>query len=365
MNTPAAATLPAATADWMVDIPPLDDAAQRAAQTRQGALTKPPGALGRLESLAAQLAGIYATPRPRIAHKIVLVLAGDHGVTAEGVSPYPSSVTGQMVLNFLNGGAAINVLARQADAQLVVADLGVAGDLPSHPQLAARKVARGTANLAHGPAMTHDQAQQAIAAGADLARQTLPAAPTLLGLGEMGIGNTTAATAIAAALTGRDPGEVAGRGAGLDDAGVQHKAAVVRRSLAVNRPDPTDGLDVLAKVGGLEIGGLVGAMLAAAAQRQAILLDGFITTAAAMIAVTLAPTLRPYLIASHRSAEPGHGIMLAWLGLTPLLTLDLRLGEGSGAVLGMQLADAACRLLDEMATFAEAGVAGRSPAAHG
>lgn len=347
---------------WIKRIEPLHAPSMAAAQARQERLTKPSGALGRLEALATQLAGICAQPRPRLTHKVVVVMAADHGVTAEGISAYPQSVTGQMVLNFLAGGAAINVLARQTGARVVVADLGVATPLPNRPGLEAAKVALGTANLAQGAAMSQEQALQAVANGIEIVSREIVQGLDVLGVGEMGIGNTTAAAAIAAVLIGCDPSELVGRGTGLDDAGLLHKSNIVRQALATNRPDPSDGLDVLCKVGGFEIGGLVGAMIACAAQRRPILIDGFIATAAAMIAVTLAPALRPYLIAAHRSAEAGHAAMLAWLGLEPLLALDLRLGEGTGAVLGMQVADAACRLLDEMATFDEAGVDGRADA---
>lgn len=341
---------------WQIAIPPLDRGAMAAAQARQDQLTKPRGALGRLESLSIQLAGMTGQTVPRLAHKVVLVMAGDHGVAAEGVSAYPQSVTGQMVLNFLAGGAAINVLARQNNVRVVVADLGVAAPLPRRPDLVDAKIGAGTANLAHGPAMSREQAQRALQAGAELAAREIAAGLDILGVGEMGIGNTTPAAAVAAALTGQDPAQVVGRGTGLDDAALAHKVDIVRQALAANRPDPNDGLDLLAKVGGFEIGGLAGAMLAAAAQRRPVMVDGFITTAAAMIAVTLNPALKPYLIAAHRSAEPGHDAMLAWLGLEPLLDLGMRLGEGTGAVLGMGLADAAGRILAEMATFGEAGV---------
>jgi nicotinate-nucleotide--dimethylbenzimidazole phosphoribosyltransferase len=344
---------------WIEQIQPLDHAARAAAEERQARLTKPAGALGRLEGLATQLAGITGEPRPKLTHKVVVVMAGDHGVTAEGVSAYPQSVTGQMVLNFLSGGAAINVLARHAGARIVVADLGVASPLPGRPDLYTAKVAPGTANMAQGPAMSHEQAIQAITSGVALIHCEAGKGLDILGIGEMGIGNTTAATAIAAALTGQDPAQLVGRGTGLDAAGLLHKTEVVRQALAVNRPNAADGLDTLAKVGGFEIGGLVGAILATAGHRRPVVVDGFIATAAAMIAVTLAPAARPYLIAAHRSAEPGHASMLAWLGLEPLLALELRLGEGTGAVLGMQVIDAACRLLDEMATFDEAGIDGR------
>jgi nicotinate-nucleotide--dimethylbenzimidazole phosphoribosyltransferase len=330
-----------------------------AAEERQRRLTKPNGALGRLEALSIQLAGITGQPRPRLSHKVVVVMAGDHGVTAEGVSAYPQSVTSQMVLNFLSGGAAINVLARQVGARIVVADLGVAARLPVRPDLYNAKMAMGTANMAQGPAMSRQQALQAINTGTELIDRELSKGLDILGIGEMGIGNTTAAAAIAAALTGQDPAEVVGRGTGISDAALLHKIEVVRQALAINQPDANDALDLVSKVGGFEIAGLVGAILATAANRRPIMVDGYITTAAAMIAVKLAPAVRPYLFAAHRSAEGGHDTMLAWLGLEPLLALDMRLGEGTGAVLGIQVADAACRLLDEMATFGEAGVDSR------
>ncbi len=349
---------------WQVEIAPLDPQAMAAAQARQDQLTKPRGALGRLETLSIQLAGIMGQPVPRLVHPVVLLMAADHGVVAEGVSAYPQSVTGQMVLNFLAGGAAINVLARQSGTRVVVADLGVAAALPPHPGLVDRKVAEGTANLARGPAMTRDQAVRALEIGAELVARERAAGLDILGTGEMGIGNTTAAAAVAAALMGRDPSSLVGRGTGLDDAGLARKMEIVRRGLAANAPDPADGVDVLAKVGGFEIGGLAGAMLAAAAHRCPVVLDGFITTAAAMIAVTINPNLRPYLIAAHCSAEPGHEAMLAWLGLDPLLNLGMRLGEGTGAVLGMNLAAAAGRILAEMATFGEAGVDDRAATSH-
>jgi nicotinate-nucleotide--dimethylbenzimidazole phosphoribosyltransferase len=341
---------------WIQEIAPLDTDAMAAAEARQGRLTKPPGALGRLETLATQLAGITGEPRPKLTHKVVVIMAGDHGVTAEGISAFPASVTQQMVLNFLAGGAAINVLARQVGARVVVADLGVALVLPARPDLYDAKVALGTANMAHGPAMSREQALEALLRGTEIIAQEADKGLDILGTGEMGIGNTTAAAAVAAALTGLAPSLLVGRGTGLDDAGVRHKIQVVEQALRVNQPDATDALDVLTKVGGFEIGGLVGAILATASRHRPVMVDGFIATAAAMLAVTLAPAVRPYLFAAHHSAERGHGAMLHWLELEPLLSLDLRLGEGTGAVLGMQVADAACRLLDEMATFDEAGV---------
>jgi nicotinate-nucleotide--dimethylbenzimidazole phosphoribosyltransferase len=341
---------------WLDQIAPLDSRVMAITQERLDQLTKPQGALGRLEALAVQLAGVTTWPLPRLNHKVVVVMAADHGVVAEGVSAYPQAVTGQMVLNFVAGGAAINVLARQVGARVVVVDMGVAAELPEWLPVVPAQVARGTANLAQGPAMSRVQALRALRYGAEVVEQELLNGLDILALGEMGIGNSTAAAAIAAVLTGRSPEQVVGRGTGLDDRGLAHKVEVVRRALAVNRPDPSDALDVLGKVGGFEIGGLAGAMLAAAANRRPVMIDGYIATAAAMVAVTLAPAVRPYLIAAHRSAEPGHEAMLAWLGLEPILALEMRLGEGSGAALGLMMAEAACRLLTEMATFGAAGV---------
>ena len=336
---------------------PLDEPAMAAARARQANLTKPAGSLGRLEELAAQLAGIYGDPAPAIGRKGVILAAGDHGVVAEGVSAYPQEVTPAMVLNFLTGGAAINVLARHANAEIVVVDAGVAADLPPHPALRSAKIGRGTANIAAGPAMSPQQAVECLETGIRAAQEQVDAGVTLLAGGDMGIGNTTPASAITAAVTGAAPAAVTGRGTGLDDAGLARKTAVVQRALAVNRPDPADGLDTLAKVGGFEIGVLAGVMLAAAAGRCPLVVDGFIAGSAALIAGVIAPAARPRFIAAHQSAEPGHRLALEWLGLPPLLDLGLRLGEGTGAALAMPLIEAAARCLSEMATFAEAGVA--------
>ncbi len=339
-------------------IPALDTTALAAATARQGQLTKPPGSLGRLETLAIQLAGITGRPRPRLAQPAVIVMAADHGVARRGVSAYPQSVTAQMVANFLAGGAAINVLARQIGARVVVVDIGVAAELAPHPELLARKIAQGTDDFAEQPAMTRAEAAQAVDTGIAVVAATIDAGADLIGTGEMGIGNTTAASAVVAALTGQPVVAVTGRGTGVDDAGLRRKVAVVEGALTLHRPDPADALDVLAKVGGFEIGGLVGVMLGAAARRVPVVLDGFIAGAAALLACGLAPALAPHLIAAHRSVEIGHSAALTHLGLNPLLDLDLRLGEGSGAALGMGLCRTACALLDEMATFGEAGVDG-------
>ena len=332
----------------------------RAASSRQDLLTKPRGSLGRLEELSIRIAGMTGKPLPRLHDKAVLVMAGDHGVVAEGVSAYPQDVTPEMVLNFLHGGAAINVFARQAGARVIVVDMGIAADLPADPSLIVRKVAHGTANLAKGPAMTRAQATESILSGAEIAEAEIARGLDLLATGDMGIGNTTPSAAIAVALTGRPVEDIAGRGTGVDDAGLDRKIAAIRRGLEVNRPDPADGLDLLAKVGGFEIGGLAGAILAGAANRKPVIIDGFISTAAAMIAVCLAPQARDYLIAAHVSEERGHRLMLDWLHLQPLLELNMRLGEGTGAVLAMNIVEAACLALTDMATFDEAGVSGKS-----
>ena len=337
-------------------IKPLDPAAMQAARARQNELTKPPGSLGRLEELSIRIAGITGNPRPKLQHKVVLVMAGDHGVVAEGVSAYPQEVTPQMVANFLHGGAAINVLSRHVGARVVVVDMGVAADMPAHPDLTVRKVAYGTHNIARRPAMSHDQALQCLETGVEICLEQLALGMDMLATGDMGIGNTTPSAAIAAAITEHPVEQIAGRGTGVDDSGLERKIQTIQRALQVNHPDPADGLDVLAKVGGFEIGGLAGAILAAAANRRPVVIDGFISTAAAMIAVSLAPLVRDYLIAAHTSMERGHHLMMKWLGVAPLLDLQMRLGEGTGAALAMSLVEAACKVLDEMATFSEAGV---------
>ncbi len=338
-------------------IPPLDEAAAEAARARQAQLTKPAGSLGRLEDLAIRLAAMTGKVTPRLNHKAVLVFAADHGVTAEGVSAYPAEVTAQMVLNFVRGGAAISVLSRFTHSRLKVVDIGVAADLPPAPNLLERKIAPGTGNIAREPAMSREQAWAALEAGADVVAEEAEEGLDILVLGEMGIGNTTAAAAVACALGGFPPETIVGHGTGVDEAGRQHKATVVQRALARAAVSPTDPIGVLQQVGGFEIGGMAGAMLASAQRRVPILLDGFIATAAAMLAAALAPDIRGYLIAAHLSAEQGHGQMLGFLGLEPLLRLGLRLGEGSGAALALPLVEAAVRLHAEMATFSEAGVA--------
>ncbi|MBI2886326.1 MAG: nicotinate-nucleotide--dimethylbenzimidazole phosphoribosyltransferase [Chloroflexi bacterium] len=334
----------------------LDQDAMAAARARQDRLTKPRGALGRLEELSVQLAGITGRVTPSLERKAVVVMAADHGVAQQGISAYPQEVTAQMVANFLGGGAAINVLARQAGARVVVVDAGVAADLPSHPLLVSRKVARGTADFTLGPAMSRQEAHQSIQVGLEVVEDLISQGLDLMATGDMGIGNTTASSALVAAFTGQPPAAVTGRGTGIGQAAWERKVEVVSHGLARHKVDPGDPIDVLARLGGLEIGGLAGVMLGAAAHRVPVVIDGFISGAAALVVVALCPRVKEYLIASHRSAEPGHAAALQGLGLKPLLDLDLRLGEGTGAVLAFPLLEAAVRLLAEMATFADAGV---------
>lgn len=334
----------------------LDEAAMDAARERQQQLTKPRGSLGRLEQLSIQLAGITGQSEPKVDEKAVIVMAGDHGVTAEGVSAYPAEVTPQMVLNFLNGGAAINVLAGQVGARVVIVDMGVNASLEPHPDLRIHKVAPGTANMARGPAMTREQAQEALQVGLAIVNELVADGVQLVGTGEMGIGNTTPSAAITAALTGASLSDVVGRGTGVDDEGLSRKIGVVEKALALNQPDPADPIDVLAKVGGFEIAGLVGVILGAASKRVPVVIDGFITAAAALVAARMEPAARAYMIASHRSVEIGHQVILDELALEHLFDLDLRLGEGTGAALAMHVIDGAAQILCHMATFADAGV---------
>ena len=337
----------------------LDADAVAAAEVRQGVLTKPPGSLGRLESLSIQLAGIFGQPIPQITGKAVIVVAGDHGVASEGVSAYPAEVTPQMVFNFLAGGAAINALARHAGADITVIDAGVAVDLDPQPGLTIAKVGYGAGNIAAGPAMSRDDAIRCLEIGINAANASADAGANLIAGGDMGIGNTTPSAAITAAITGADVATVTGRGTGVDDDALAAKIATIRRALDVNEPDGEDGLDVLIKVGGYEIGVLAGVMLGAAARNCAVIVDGFISGAAALIAWRICPQIAGRMIAAHRSVEPGHNVGLQAMGLSPLLDMDMRLGEGTGAALAMHIVEAAAKCLSEMATFAEAGVSDR------
>jgi nicotinate-nucleotide--dimethylbenzimidazole phosphoribosyltransferase len=338
------------------NIRPLDKASMAEAQKRQDDLTKPAGSLGRLEELSIQLAGIQGKANPHIENKAMITIAGDHGVLAEKIGNWPQEVTAQMVANFLNGGAGINVLARQAGARIIFVDMGIAGELKPHPALITRKIGYGTKNMCLEQAMTREQAEQSIEAGIDIVETEAGKGLDIVGTGDMGIGNTTASAAICAVITGKPAAEVTGRGTGLSDEQLDHKIEVINRALSLHKPDAAEPIDVLAKVGGFEIGGLAGVILGAAARRVPAVIDGFISGAAALIATSLAPQVRDYLIAGHVSAESGHPIMLEYLGLRPLLDLGLRLGEGTGAALGIIIAEAAARTLNEMATFAEAGV---------
>jgi nicotinate-nucleotide--dimethylbenzimidazole phosphoribosyltransferase len=339
-------------------IAPQDAAWRSRATQRADQLIMPHGALGRLMDLAVDLAGMTRSMRPPVARKTIVAMAGDHGVAAEGVSKYPQEVTLQMVGGFAAGIAGINALARWVGAKVVVVDMGVAGDLG--PLVAAgkvidKKIAQGTANIARGPAMSRAEAIRAVEAGIEVV-DALAGATDVFGTGDMGIANTTPATAIAAVLTGRPVAELTGRGTGIDDAQLAHKIRVVETALSANRPDPGDGLDVLAKVGGFEIGGIAGVVLGAAAHRRPVVIDGFISTAGALVAQALCPASADYIVAAHRSAEPGHRAMHARLCKEPLLDLGLRLGEGTGAALAMHLVEAAQRILTEVATFEEARV---------
>jgi nicotinate-nucleotide--dimethylbenzimidazole phosphoribosyltransferase len=342
-------------------IPALDAAAALEVQRRLDRKTKPAGSLGRLEELAVSLASMSGRLDGAFDRKVVLVAAGDHGVARQGVSLYPAEVTPQMVLNFLGGGAAINVLARRAGAKVVVADAGVNSDaLPEHPGLLRYSAGKGTADFSQGPAMSRAQAQVCLDNGRAALRALAAEGLDLLAVGEMGIGNTSPSSALTACLLGLDPEAVTGSGTGLDAPARVRKVEVLRKALKVNAPDPADALDCLAKVGGFEIGLLAGAMLEAASRRIPVVLDGFITGAAALVACRIDPALKGYLLAAHQSREPGHRFLLEHLGLRAYLNLDLRLGEGSGAALFLPLVDAAQAILGEMATFESAGVSDKA-----
>jgi nicotinate-nucleotide--dimethylbenzimidazole phosphoribosyltransferase len=328
------------------------------ARTHLDMLTKPLGSLGRLEDLAAQLFVIRQGLLESPLRKAVYVFAADHGITAEGVSAYPAEVTRQMVLNFLSGGAAINVLARLNQVEVSVVDIGVDADLSGHAGLAHYKVRRGSRNMLHEPAMTEEELTAALSAGLTLAESAFAKGHNLIAVGEMGIGNTTAASVLTAALTGQPPNLVTGRGTGLDGEAYAHKCRIVEEVLDRHFAQPAGPREILRCAGGLEIAAMTGMILGAARRRIAIVMDGFISTAAAAIACAVAPAVRPYLFAGHRSQEPGHRVLLAHLEMEPILDLDMRLGEGTGAVLAMPILEAAMRLFLEMATFASAGVSG-------
>ena len=334
----------------------IDKDLLKEAQARLDGLTKPLGSLGRLEELAQRVVAITRDKNPRMQNKVIFTLAGDHGVVEEGVSAYPQEVTAQMVYNLLRGGAGINVLARDVGARVVVADVGVAADLEKHPTLIIRKVGYGTRNMVQGPAMTKEEAIRSIETGMDIFETEFVKGVDIIGTGEMGIGNTTPSSAITAVFTGYPIEKITGRGTGVDDEALNNKIEVIQRALKMNKPDAQDALDVLAKVGGFEIGGLAGVIIAAAARDVPVVVDGFISGAAALIAYHLEPKVKDYLIASHCSVECGHKVVLEHIGLKPLLDLNLRLGEGTGAALGINLVEAAVKIMTQMATFKSAGV---------
>jgi nicotinate-nucleotide--dimethylbenzimidazole phosphoribosyltransferase len=343
---------------YISQIKPLNEAAILEASMHLDQLTKPPGSLGKLEAIAKQVAGITGEKIPDLSRKAVIVMAGDHGVCAEGVSAYPAEVTPQMVMNFLQGGAAVNVLARQAGAEVVCVDIGVNADL-MHPQLISRKVRKGTNNIAQGAAMSREEALEAIAVGYTIVEELAAKGVRLFATGEMGIGNTTSSSAMLVVLTGIERQQAVGRGTGIDDERWLHKQRVINRAITINQANANDPLDVLAKLGGLEIAGLVGVILGAAAMGCPVIIDGFISSAAALVASRMAPLCVDYMLGSHLSLEQGHSAMLQAIGLSPMLQMDMRLGEGTGAVLSFHFIDAALSIMSEMATFTSAGVSNK------
>ena len=328
------------------------------AQAHLDNLTKPPGSLGRLEEFARRIVAITEDKSPVLDRKVVFTFAGDHGVVDEGVSAYHREVTSQMVFNFIRGGAGINVLARHAGADVVVIDIGVDHDFGGLEGLVSMKVVRGTRNFMRGPAMTRDEAVRCIETGIELAGDYAKKGYKIFGTGDIGIGNTTPSSAIVSTITGKPVAEVTGKGTGISDESLARKIRVIEEGIRINQPDPKDAIDVLAKVGGAEIGGIAGLILGAAAHRIPVVVDGFISTAGALIAYGLCPTVSEYLFAVHNSVEQGHRAMLEAMGLSPILDLNLRLGEGTGAALAMTLIEAGLKIYKEMATFGDAGVTG-------
>ena len=337
----------------------LDYKLMEKAQERLNNLTKPQGSLGRLEELAKLIVGITRNENLVFRNKVIFTMSGDHGVTEEGISAYPKEVTPQMVYNFLKGGAGINVLARHVGARVVVVDMGVACDLKPHKDLLIKKVNYGTKNMVKGPAMSKDEAVKSIENGIEIFESEFKNGIDLAGTGDMGIGNTTPSSTIASVITKKSVEDMAGRGTGIDDEGLFKKIVVIKKAISINNPNPKDALDVLTKVGGFEIGGLAGIILAAASKRVPIVIDGFISGAAALLAYQLEPKVKDYMIASHCSVEKGHRLILEYIGLKPLLDLDMRLGEGTGAALGMSIVEASIKILTQMATFQNAAVSER------
>ena len=347
--------------DTIQKIRPVNFRLMEKAQEKLNNLTKPQGSLGKLEDFARRIVGISGTLSPVIKRKVIFVMAGDHGVVGEGVSAYPQEVTFQMVYNFIRGGAGINVLAKHTGAEILVVDMGVAKEFPPEKGLIIKKVAYGTKNIAKGPAMSKNEAERAIISGIEVFEDELNRKGIdIVGLGEMGIANTSSSSAVVACFTKSKVEEVTGRGTGIDEDQLKNKIRVIKQAIEVNHPDPKDGLDVLSKVGGFEIGGLVGCILAAASHRVPIVIDGFISCASALVAIKLAPLAKDYIFASHNSVEKGHKIALKYIGKIPMFDLGMRLGEGTGAALGISFIEAGVKILTQMATFEEAGVDNKS-----
>lgn len=331
------------------------------ARERTAQLVMPTRALGRLHEISERLCGIYKTLEPSMDRRAILVMAGDHGVVEQGVSAYPQVITGEMVRTFLRGGAGINVLARHVDAEVWVVDMGIIPELGNTSmdggdRLLIRKVAKGTSDFTKGPAMTRQEAEKAILTGFQLATDLFQKGVEILGTGDMGIGNTTPSAAIGTVLTGRGLEEMVGRGTGVDDEGLLRKQEAIRQGIHLNQPNPEDGLDVLSKIGGFEIGGIAGCVLAGAYHSRPVVIDGLISTAGALVAHAICPDVVDYLFAGHCSEEPGHKLMLSYLGLHPILDLGMRLGEGTGAALAMGIMEGSVRIFQDMLTFDEAGV---------
>lgn len=345
-------------------IKPVDKDWVEKARQRTAKLVMPPRALGRLHDISEQLCGIQKTIKPSINKKAFLVMVGDHGVVKEGVSAFPQEVTGEMVRAFLKGGAGINILANQVGAEVYVVDMGIIPDLSldslaGSDKLIIRKIAKGTANLSKGPAMTRGEAEKAVMAGFELATELFLKGTEIIGTGDMGIGNTTPSAAIGAVITGSKLNNMVGRGTGIADNGLEKKKEAIQRGIQINQPDRNDALDVLSKVGGYEIGGIAGCILAGAYHSRPVVIDGFISTAGALIAHTLCLTVSDYIFAGHCSEEPGHRLMLNYMGLRPILDLGMRLGEGTGGALAMGIMEGAVRIIQDMSTFEEAGVSNK------
>jgi nicotinate-nucleotide--dimethylbenzimidazole phosphoribosyltransferase len=339
-----------------LNIKPVEKKFLELAWKRLDNLTKPPKSLGRLEEIAARLVAIYEDPMPEIKKKVVFVFASDHGVTEEGVSAYPKEVTAQMVFNFLRGGAGINVLARHVGAEVVVVDVGVDYEFGRIEGLIDKKVVKGARNIAKGPALKKEEALRCIKIGIELVREYYAKGYNLFAPGEMGIGNTTPSSAVVSVLTGSPVEEVTGRGTGIDEETFKRKIEVIKRAIELNKPDPRDPIDVLSKVGGPEIGAIAGVVLGCAELKVPVVIDGFISTAGALITYCINPVVKDYIFAAHNSVEKGHKKALDFMGLTPLLDLNLRLGEGTGAALAMTIISAGLKIYREMATFEEVGV---------